>query len=163
MCRSITARLSAYLWIASGLRTRLAILEGRYGRMRARGLWAASLLFSALPVGCPVPGIESSAPNVLYDLLEKRSWVPRDASEFMSRHCSFTSLVSAHHHFCRRRSFLSSLSFCLSPHHLNDNCSENRIGVLLSCPRPGRPLPCPRFSYRGVATALQSMVGSHFV
>jgi hypothetical protein len=63
----------------------------------------------------------------------------------MSRHYSFPSLVSAPHHYCRRRSFISS---CLSPHHLSDNYTENRNDVLLSCQRPGRPLPYTRFASR---------------
>jgi hypothetical protein len=56
----------------------------------------------------------------------------------MSRHHSFTSLVSAYHHYCRRRSFISPLSFCLFPHHLSDNYTENRNDVLFSCQQPSQ-------------------------
>jgi len=67
-----------------------------------------------------VPGIEAQPPMFVDDSPEKFVGA-QDASEFMSRHYSFTSLVSAHHYYCRRRSFISSFSFCLSPYHLSDN------------------------------------------
>jgi hypothetical protein len=79
-------------------------------------------------------------------MIRRRSLlVPRMQASLCPDTILFQVLVSAPHHYYRRRSFISS---CLSPHHLSDNYTENRNDVLLSCQRPGRPLPYTRFASR---------------